>query len=213
MARLVFSAQQPLSDFPDGSATRQLQARSMRRQRHFLAGRWCARQALQHAGHQGECQLERDALALPRWPEQWLGSISHTKGKAIAVVGHSSVVDVLGADVEHIMDTARATRLRKGIATDAELALLADMNTEQRVTLLFSAKEALYKALYPQTQQFVGFDAAQLMQQNGDQLVFGLTRDWSTLWTRKCQIRVAFWFSATHIHAIACQPQVTRDAS
>lgn len=177
-----------------------------RRRRHFLAGRWCADHALAQAGH-GQWHLDRDEFGLPQWPHGWLGSISHTQGKAMAAVAPVSSFAALGIDVERLMPPERAERLQRRIAAAEELAVLTDLDTADGVTLVFSAKEALYKALYPRTRRFMGFDAARLRHHCGHLLTFELTRNWCSEWPRGHEIDVRFCFGAWHVHSIASAPR------
>lgn len=199
VASLRFARDEPLSSFPfrpwnDGA--------SARRHRHFLAGRWCAQQALAHVGHHDHCELVADAHGLPQWPNTWLGSISHTEGQAVAAVAPAECFIALGVDVERLLKPDRAARLQPRIADGEELELLPDLELARSVTLIFSAKEALYKALYPHTRQFMGFDAARLYQRRNDVLTFALTRDWNAAWRRGHGIDVHFRLGSHHVHSI-----------
>lgn len=204
LAALAFNSDTPLAAFPvEPDST----GRMTRRRRHFLAGRWCARQALAHAGYAEHCPLHGDADGVPQWPAQWLGSISHTDGRAVAVVARHTDLAVLGVDVERVMSPQRADRLQARIATAGELARVSDFSTGAAVALLFSAKEALYKALYPRVRHFEGFDAAVLRARHGRLLTFELTRDWSAGWRRGQRIEVRFRVGPQYVHSLAWLPR------
>lgn len=202
LASLRFSPHEPLPALPS-NARPHVQTMSMRRRRQFLAGRWCASQALAHAGCEEDCHLDRDARGLPKWPRHWLGSISHTDDRAVAAVAPATAFLALGVDTEHILQPEAARRLRVHIATNDELVLLSHLGMAHAVTLLFSAKEALYKALYPQVKRFMDFDAARLKQCGGHLLVFELSQAWSETLPCGHRVYVRFCLHSRNIHTLA----------
>ena len=64
----------------------------------------------------------------------------------------------LGIDLEG-MGRAK-TELTRYITSDKDLKAHNDFSQEELLTLIFSAKESLYKALYPSVKKFFGFEAA-----------------------------------------------------
>jgi len=141
-----------------------------KRQREFAAGRTCARLAMHRLGCDGEAQVTSSGRA-PRWPEGLVGSISHTRGYCAAVVART--VDTggahLGLDVEHLgrikpnlwrrifVAAERDDLERRAASADADRANgVPDADTA--ATTIFSVKEALYKAQFPITESWVGFE-------------------------------------------------------
>jgi enterobactin synthetase component D len=136
-----------------------------KRQTEFLAGRLCARHALLQLTGTPSVPAVGDDRA-PCWPAGVVGSISHSDGWAAALVGAQADWRGLGLDIERLMSPARATRLQASILTPAELVRLAQYPQEQQawlVSLTFSLKESLYKALYPLVQQAFYFQHAELL--------------------------------------------------
>lgn len=95
----------------------------------------------------------------PLWPAGVTGSISHSATACVAVLGHSHDWAGIGVDLEE------ATRLDPDlvpqICTLAEQSWLRAQPEVDRgvmAKLLFSIKEAAYKAQYPLTQNLFGFD-------------------------------------------------------
>lgn len=163
-------------DQPKGAAKRQTE---------FLAGRLCARQALQRlTGTPAVPAVGADRA--PCWPAGVVGSISHGDGWAAALVGPQSAWRGLGIDIERLMSAARAQRLQTSILTPAELARLAQYPQEQQAWLLslsFSLKESLFKALYPLVRQQFYFQDAELLSHDPAgfaqlQLLRGLGPGW-----------------------------------
>jgi enterobactin synthetase component D len=114
-----------------------------KRRSEFLVGRVCVALALREAGLPET--LARAGRA-PVWPKGAAGSISHTDARVVATVScdHAN----LGVDCEDIMGDRQARELQAMILTPAEAALRPDaMPFAAFLTLIFSAKEALYKAL------------------------------------------------------------------
>lgn len=125
----------------------------------FAAGRHCAREALLALGEE-PVAVPRRPDRQPAWPEGIVGSISHASGYCGAVVARVSTCAGLGFDVEEW--GRMRPRLWRRIATPAELTWLRARTDggERWATLLFSAKEAFYKAQYPTSATFLGFQAA-----------------------------------------------------
>ena len=83
---------------------------------------------------------------------------------AIAIVGWQSAYAGLGVDLERLTPglSARAARL---VCTPAERAWIGDGVHTSRGTMLFSAKEAVFKALFPIERIWLGFSDAELAWQ------------------------------------------------
>lgn len=129
------------------------------RRLEFAAGRHCAREALRALGH-AAVAVPRGEHRQPLWPPGITGSISHAGSYCGAVVARESTSAGLGFDVEEWGRMRPA--LWRRIATPAEREWLHARGDEgdRWATLLFSAKEAFYKAQYPRSAAFLGFQAA-----------------------------------------------------
>jgi Phosphopantetheinyl transferase component of siderophore synthetase len=133
-----------------------------KRQAEYLAGRICARAALLASGGPAQVPSTDDERA-PIWPAGFCGSITHGDGWAAAVVAQSSHWRGLGLDVENRLESARAERLAGEILTPAELARLDPRQAALQVTLTFSLKESLFKALFPLVRKRFYFEHAELL--------------------------------------------------
>ncbi len=137
-----------------------------KRQAEFLAGRLCARAALQQLD-QINCIPAIGEDRAPVWPAHISGSITHSTGHAAAIVGHKAQWRGLGMDLENLLSLERAERLAGEILTVQELQRMADVPREQialLVTLTFSVKESLFKALYPIVQKRFYFEHAEVVE-------------------------------------------------
>ncbi|WP_110969139.1 4'-phosphopantetheinyl transferase family protein [Pseudomonas huaxiensis] len=142
-----------------------LQRSVAKRQAEYLAGRACARAALQRLDGRDYVPATGDDRA-PIWPAGISGSITHGKGWAAAVVARSSDCAGLGLDQENLLDDERAERLAKEILTEAELLRLDSVRVGLTVTLTFSLKESLFKALYPLVLKRFYFEHAEVLEWN-----------------------------------------------
>lgn len=141
-----------------------------KRRTEYLAGRVCARAAMAAAGADGEPPA-LGADRSPAWPARVVGTITHAQGRAAALVGSANRWRGLGLDAENWLPPARATRLSRELLTATErhaVGALDQASQARRVTLTFSVKESLFKALYPLTQRRFYFQDAAL---DGDQIV------------------------------------------
>ncbi|WP_168734328.1 4'-phosphopantetheinyl transferase family protein [Pseudothauera nasutitermitis] len=179
---------------PPGPALRfALEDMSAKRRTEFAAGRICAARSLRKLGVIAEFPLPvRDRL--PVWPSGVLGSISHCATMAVAMTAMKSRYCALGVDVESLIDPGVALEIQPSVCRDGEwIGLENHVPCRARsVTLLFSAKEALYKALYPLTGRFEDFHAAEFCGCEAGALVLRLTHDWTSCWRAGTRIRVRY---------------------
>lgn len=156
-----------------------------KRQAEYLAGRLCARQALAKVAGQPVVPAIGDDRA-PQWPDHCVGSITHGDGWAGALVGSRDHHRGLGLDAETLIPDSRATKLARQILTPAERerfsAVLA-ATPGKLVTLTFSLKESLFKALYPIVLKRFYFEHAELVDWSNDgsariRLLTDLSPEW-----------------------------------
>ena len=131
-----------------------------RRTESFVAGRFCAEQALAHLGHSLD-QLPIAPSGRPMWPAHFTGSISHTKTLAVAAVSDKFLS--IGIDVEELIEADRVERLSRTFINDEEKNFL-ELDRRFYGTLIFSAKEALFKLINPLAHEYFSFSHADLIQ-------------------------------------------------
>ncbi|EOV0905911.1 4'-phosphopantetheinyl transferase [Edwardsiella piscicida] len=153
-----------------------LQQAAPKRQAEFIAGRWVARQVMTALGI---CDgvIARGADHAPQWPPGIAGSISHAAGMALCAAHPTSRCGGVGIDVETWLAPSRACTLQSAIAHPHELAALLGTAPASRllITLLFSAKESLFKALYPEVKRWFDFHDAQMTAIDWRRRTFRLT--------------------------------------
>ncbi len=128
-----------------------------KRRREFAAGRLCARRALKILSIT-DFPLLVNNNRTPVWPPGIVGSITHTEGYSGVAIARQKEIRSVGLDVEGTGKLDR--KLWKMIGTNEELSSLDSLsqrNRELRMTLLFSAKESLYKCQYMVSGQWLGF--------------------------------------------------------
>ncbi|MBH1929630.1 4'-phosphopantetheinyl transferase family protein [Serratia rubidaea] len=145
--------QQAALPFPD-----HLSAAVAKRRAEYLAGRLLARQALEALGHPQQV-VARGADRAPVWPVGIAGALSHNADTALCAVAPATRGGGVGLDVETQMPAQRAEQLWSGIVNPAEQAWLRQqpLPFSLALTLTFSAKESLFKALYPQVRRYFDF--------------------------------------------------------
>ena len=133
------------------------------RRAEFAAGRWCARTALGQLDGPVSAPLLPGHHGEPGWPPGYVGSITHTArftAAAVARCGWRDGVRGIGLDAEE------ATPLPAGVldvvASPREQADLRRL-AEARAgipwdTVLFTVKEATYKAVHPLTGEVLTHD-------------------------------------------------------
>jgi enterobactin synthetase component D len=166
-----------------------------KRQAEFLAGRICARAALQQLeGLSFSPAIGEDRA--PVWPAHITGSITHSTGRAAAIVAKKSHWRGLGMDLENLLNVERAERLAGEILTPPELQRMAAGPREQlalMVTLTFSVKESLFKALYPIVQKRFYFEHAEVLDwTDAGEVRLRLLTDLSTEWCNGTELDAQF---------------------
>ncbi|MDQ1292556.1 MAG: hypothetical protein QG608_436 [Actinomycetota bacterium] len=146
-----------------------------KRRREFASVRSCARAALSDLGV-GYVPLLSGPRGEPLWPDGVVGSMTHCQGYRGAVVARAAelpgAAPVLGMDAEP--DEPLPRGILERIALPAERERIEELRAAEGRgetpcgpgphwdRLLFCAKEAVYKAWYPLTERWLGFDEADI---------------------------------------------------
>lgn len=129
-----------------------------KRRHEFSTGRYLARQAMTSLGLR-PCAIGRDESRRPVWPDTCLGSISHSGTLAVAAVARSRVLRGLGVDLEEPDRVAPQLHRKLFTAWERDAYAYGD---PRWAGLLFSAKEAGYKAVNPLVGNFIGFQEVEI---------------------------------------------------
>ncbi|MGE0215441.1 4'-phosphopantetheinyl transferase PptT [Mycolicibacterium sp.] len=155
----MYTDPQELAPLPEEEP---LIARSVAKRRNeFITVRYCARQALVDLGEQPVPILKGDK-GEPCWPDGIVGSLTHCEGFRGAAVGRREAVRSVGIDAEphDVLPDGVLDAISLG-AERRELRELPGGVHWDRV--LFCAKEATYKAWYPLTHRWLGFEDAHIV--------------------------------------------------
>lgn len=126
----------------------------------FSTGRRLGRAALAQIGYP-PVALPGDSKRRPRWPEGAVGSISHTNSLCAVMVAPAQQVAALGLDIERVSDVSET--LLPHISREDELdALSLQVPGTILPALIFSAREAVFKAYNPVTDKFLDFQDVRL---------------------------------------------------
>jgi len=151
-----------------------------KRRCEYLAGRVCAASAGEALTGEHQVPVVGEDRA-PLWPAPLVGAITHSQGCAAALVGLRDQWRGLGLDYEAWLAPGRALRLAEEILTGEERRALQDLDEAEqarRITLTFSVKESLFKALYPLTGRRFYFQDAALEGETRIRLLTTLAADW-----------------------------------
>lgn len=120
----------------------------IRRKIEFIAGRVCSAKALENLLPNGKYywRLKNDNRTVA-WPKNIAGSISHTNNVVTATtLKYTNEVQSIGVDIEKIMSTQKAKDLSQTILKSSMPHNNMVIDITYYVTMVFSAKESLYKA-------------------------------------------------------------------
>lgn len=158
--------------------------------------RLVARELLARYGHPA-CSVPKTASGAPMWPSEIVGSLAHDDRVAVAAVAPRCEVGSLGIDVEPA-EPLPADAL-DFVVTARERHHLFDDPLRGR--LLFAAKEAVYKALYPRDRVFLEYPDIEVDLAGGRAVV----KDSRVLALRFC--------IANHLVALAYTPAAVKGAA
>ena len=132
--------------------------RHRNKQLDFIRGRTCAKMALKKMGFPiANVELLSEPDGQVSWPEGVVGSISHSKGLAGAIVGWKKDFQSLGLDIE--LRNRVQPEIWDRLFTELEQEVLLQFPIElqsEKATEIFSLKEAFYKFQWPLTKTFLG---------------------------------------------------------
>lgn len=178
----LFSDPPELEPHPSEAA---LIARAVeKRRREFISVRHCARQAMGKLGVD-PAPILKGERGVPLFPRGVVGSLTHCDGYRGAVLGYSMAVRSVGIDAEPhgplpdgVLDAVSLPAERDWLSTvlnerpaavphERPSAAGNDIHWDR---LLFCAKEATYKAWFPLTHRWLGFEDAHItfaLEQSG----------------------------------------------
>ena len=154
-----------------------------KRRREFIGARHCARVAMGELGI-APAPVLRGERNMPLFPQGVVGSLTHCAGYRAAALGFSMQARSIGIDAEPHEPLPEGVLEHVSIAAEREW-LSSVGNEIHWDKLLFCAKEATYKAWFPLTGRWLGFEDAHITftpdgRFRTDLLVTGETTDGGT---------------------------------
>lgn len=132
-----------------------------KRRREFTTSRGCARAALAKLGVP-PAPILPGLRGAPQWPAGIVGSITHCAGYRASAVAPARDVATIGIDAEP--HEPLPPDVREAVAFGGELDMLDALAARSPDIfwdrILFCAKEAVYKAWFPLTHRWLGFEEA-----------------------------------------------------
>lgn len=122
----------------------------IKRRSEYSTGRWLARHLLSRF-EVTNYELLPDPDRQPIWPDRLVGSITHSDAIAVVAVANKSLFSSLGIDIEK--KDRVSCELIPRLLTSFEQQRYADIDP----TLIYSAKEACYKYLFPLLGHYVDY--------------------------------------------------------
>lgn len=136
----------------------------------YLAGRVAAKAAINHYQKpfpkiDSSVQVNCSKDGAPIFPCGLVGSISHSGNLAMAAVSKGNHISSIGIDIENMIPEEDYELVKRQVLTHDEVPLLERLSVTnfQALTLIFSAKESLFKCLYPEVKRFFDFTAAKVI--------------------------------------------------
>lgn len=119
-----------------------IQLRDMERE----ASRLCLRVALRDLGEFARLPNRGARRGAPVLPPGFVASVSHDYGLVVAVAARTKEHATVGIDVQHVHDDA--ARLLERAVRESQVQPSSGMRACEEATVVLSAKESGYKALY-----------------------------------------------------------------
>ncbi|UQE73385.1 4'-phosphopantetheinyl transferase superfamily protein [Gordonia sp. PP30] len=131
-----------------------------KRRREVTTARHCGRTALSRIGV-GPEPILRGERGMPLWPSNVVGSLTHCDGYRAAAVAYAMQVRSIGIDAEPHAALPDGVLDHTSLAAEREVLAgrSGDLHWDR---LLFCAKEATYKAWFPLTRRWLGFEDAHI---------------------------------------------------
>lgn len=174
------------------------------RKAEHLAGRIAAVHALREAGGPAT-PPGTGPHREPLWPQGFTGSITHAGRLAIAVAKPTgNAFSSLGIDYQPLLTDNDAHKLTDGVLFGDERATIsaAPVPFNLALSLAFSAKESLFKALFPAVKSWFGFECARVTALTNERIALELTCPLGTFPTGTC-IDVHYLQSADGVITLA----------
>ncbi|WDE03341.1 4'-phosphopantetheinyl transferase superfamily protein [Thalassomonas viridans] len=180
-----------------------------KRQSEYLAGRLMASRALAKLGVNTR-NIATGEHRSPVWPDGIVASITHTATSAFCAAARSRDIKFLGIDHENWLGSETVADIKSSIINHREEALLQQsaLAFSRAFTLVFSAKESLFKALYPSVGYYFDFSAAEIIALDNEEksFVLQLTESLTPTLSAGATFTGKFIFDDLAVQTLICEP-------
>jgi enterobactin synthetase component D len=143
------------------SSSQRIDGQHWSQRTQFLAARASARRLLRTFGF-ANAEITRNPDRSPGWPTGIVGSIAHSERYVFVAVARQDDVRGLGIDVETIISPEIHNEIGSVFLNNDEMSLVGNVDRPLASTICFSAKEALFKCLYPLVGRIFDFKDAEV---------------------------------------------------
>jgi len=130
-----------------------------KRRDEFYLGRAACNAALKSIGIENPGPVLKGPSSEPLWPKNIIGALSHCPGIAVCAVCHDNMLRGLGIDIEELPGEMPQDVIRL-VCTGKEMEWVG--NETYKMKMIFSAKEAAFKAFFPSVGVYMDFKDAEL---------------------------------------------------
>ncbi|UCH94839.1 MAG: 4'-phosphopantetheinyl transferase superfamily protein [Candidatus Aminicenantes bacterium] len=144
---------------------------SRKRVLEFRLGRAAAAEAMSHLIPR-PVSVGKARSGEPLWPNHIVGSITHKRFVAAAVVAAKNHIQSIGIDLEDIKDHVNL-EIAQRFSTEKELRWIHALDNRPaalKLKMLFSAKESLYKTIFQWKQEPLGSKTMELTDVPGSNI-------------------------------------------
>ncbi len=173
-----------------------------KRKAEYVAGRFCARQAMAAVAANSNVEVVTLPDRRPSWPPGVVGSITHTSGFASASICRTEHARGVGIDAEQIMSEATVRSVRDAVITRHDTCPEDLVDEAVWATLVFSAKESVFKCIYPLVKKFFRFEAVgmQILDTASQSFRATFLTDLSDEWCRGATIDGRYQVDPPYVH-------------
>jgi enterobactin synthetase component D len=161
--------------FWHGELPSQIQSAGQQRRREYTTGRLLLHALSERLGVSSSFPMATDSDGLPILPPGLVGSLSHTSKYAFALVLPAALGNC-GCDIETILSDTLLHDTEPEILTARDRQALkitaGALSPNLAATLVFSAKESIYKGVFPVLRSFLDYTAFELEFMDQDLLRF-----------------------------------------
>ncbi len=142
-----------------------IQNASKKRIQQFLAGRNCAHLAIKKLNFNNQQPILIGNNREPVWPSGLTGSITHINGYSVAVIASTKEISGIGIDIE--LNSKLNNNIIPNIQTNSEIIRNGELSLSDRILcinkLIFSAKESVFKFIYPFVLKYIKFKDVEII--------------------------------------------------